>query len=52
MTLRPDLAEARLRMHQNQLETIATKNGLLPRLDFFMDLGVAAYGDGFSDAAQ
>lgn len=52
MTLRPDLAEARLRMHQNQLETIATKNGLLPRLDFFMDLGFAAYGDGFSDAAQ
>jgi outer membrane protein TolC len=52
ITLRPDLAEARLRMHQNQLETITTKNGLLPRLDFFMDLGVAAYGDGFSDAAQ
>jgi outer membrane protein TolC len=52
MTLRPDLAEAQLRMHQNQLETIATKNGLLPRLDFFMDLGFAAYGDGFSDAAQ
>ncbi len=52
MKLRPDLSEARLRAQQNQLETIVTKNGLLPRLDFFMDLGFAAYGDGFSDTSQ
>jgi outer membrane protein len=41
MTLRPDLAEARLRMQQHRLETIVTHNGMLPRLDFFMDLGIA-----------
>lgn len=50
MKLRPDLAEARLRMQQNRLETIITQNGLLPRLDFFMDLGIAGFSSRSSDA--
>jgi len=36
---RADLHEARLRLQQRRLETIATRNGLLPRLDFFIALG-------------
>ena len=45
---RPDLAEARLRLKQNSLETIVTRNGLLPRLDLFMDLGRTGYEDSTS----
>jgi len=48
--MRPDLAEARLRMQQQRLETIVTHNGLLPRLDFFMDLGIAGFSRRSSDA--
>ncbi len=47
---RPDLNEARLRMAQNRLETVRTRNGLLPRLDLFVMLGKTGYGDSFSDA--
>ncbi|NLC70818.1 MAG: TolC family protein [Desulfuromonadaceae bacterium] len=47
---RPDLSEARLRLQQNRLETIFTRNGLLPRLDFFIALGKTGYADTFSDA--
>ncbi len=47
---RPDLAEARLRMQQGRLETIVTRNGLLPRLDLFMDLGRTGYGKSTSAA--
>ena len=48
--MRPDLAEARLRLQQKRLETIVTRNGLLPRLDFFMDLGIAGFSHRPSDA--
>jgi outer membrane protein TolC len=44
---RPDLNEARLRLRQNRLETIRTKNGLLPRLELFMALGRTGYADSF-----
>ena len=47
--MRPDLAEARLRVQQQRLETIVTRNGLLPRLDFFMDLGIAGFSRRSSD---
>src|SRR5690606_9007102 len=36
LRMRPELEEARLRLEQNRLATIATGNGLLPRLDFFV----------------
>jgi outer membrane protein len=52
MKLRPDLAEARLRMQQHRLETIVTHNGMLPRLDFFMDLGIAGFSRRSSDALK
>ncbi|MFZ3048526.1 MAG: TolC family protein [Desulfatirhabdiaceae bacterium] len=47
---RPDLNEARLRLKQNRLETIVTKNGLLPRLELFAALGQTGYADSFSDS--
>lgn len=47
---RPDLSEARLRLQQNRLETIVTRNGLLPRLDLFISLGKTGYAGSFSDA--
>lgn len=49
---RADLNEARLRLRQNRLETLATRNGLLPRLDFFMRLGKTGYSDSFGEAWQ
>ena len=33
---RPEILEAELRIQRNQVELITTKNGLLPRLDFFI----------------
>ncbi|RJP84973.1 MAG: TolC family protein [Desulfobacteraceae bacterium] len=47
---RPDLNEARLRLRQNRLETIVTKNGLLPRLELFAVLGQTGYADSFSNS--
>ena len=47
---RADLAEADLRLKQNRLETIMTQNGLLPRLDLFINLGKTGYSDSFSDS--
>ena len=47
---RHDLAEARLRMNQGNLETIATRNGMLPKLDLFIDLGRTGYAESFSAA--
>lgn len=45
---RPDLNEARLRVEQNRLETVLTRNGLLPRLELFINLGQTGFSDTFS----
>ncbi len=52
MRERADLAEARVRLEQARLETIVTKNGLLPRLDFFIAFGKTGYADSFPDAVR
>lgn len=41
---RPDLGEARLRLARGRLETMMTKNGMLPKIDLFIDLGINGYG--------
>lgn len=46
--MRPDLNEALLRVEQNRLETIVTRNGLLPKLDLFAALGPTGFADSFS----
>ncbi|MDP0501813.1 MAG: TolC family protein [Verrucomicrobiota bacterium JB022] len=40
---RPDLKEAENLFGQNRLEVLQTRNGLLPRLDLFLDLGKTGY---------
>lgn len=49
---RPDLNEARLRLDQQRLETIITRNGLLPRLDLFITLGKTGYAESFAGAVR
>lgn len=51
LTQRPDLREARLRREQNRLELVHTRNGLLPRLDFFAYLAKTGFGEDL-DRAQ
>ena len=48
--MRPDLNEARLRREQNRLEVVRTRNGLLPKLDLFIDLGKTGYAQSFGNA--
>jgi len=50
--LRPDLNEARLLARRGELETVQTKNGLLPRLDLFMILGKTGYSQSFSSSFE
>jgi len=49
---RPDLNEARLRLEQGRLETMVTRNGLLPRLDVFISLGKSGFATTLPDAFQ
>ncbi len=50
LRLRPDLNEARLRQKRQSLEVVRTRNGLLPKLDLFIDLGKTGYAESFSTA--
>ncbi|BDD88671.1 TolC family protein [Desulfofustis limnaeus] len=50
--LRPELNEARLQARRGELETIQTKNGLLPRLDLFITLGKTGYARSFSGSLE
>ena len=47
---RADLLQARLSMGKGELDVQQTKNGLLPRLDFFVSYGKNSYAESFSDA--
>ena len=47
---RPELGEARVRLEQARLDTVVTRNGVLPRLDFFVALGKTGFSDSFSEA--
>jgi outer membrane protein len=47
---RPDLLEARMRLEQDRLEVVATRDGLLPKLELFLALGPTGYGDDFLDS--
>ena len=48
--MRPDLNEAILRLKQNRLETIITRNGLLPKLDLFIALGKTGFAESFNES--
>jgi outer membrane protein len=47
MRMRPLLNEARLKLMQNDLEVVKTKNGLLPLLDLFVTFGKSGYANSF-----
>lgn len=52
LKMRPDLNQARLQIKQGELEVIKTKNGLLPKMDFFIAFGRTGYADTFSRSAN
>ena len=52
LRLRPDLNQARIGVLRDELEIVKTRNGLLPRMDFFVTLGKTGYADTFSGSAS
>ncbi|MFI4897321.1 MAG: TolC family protein [Phycisphaerales bacterium JB059] len=50
--IRPDLAEGRLRLEQDRLEVVATRRGLLPRLDVFVALGKTGFAESFGGSVE
>ena len=52
LKMRPDLNQARLQIQQGDLEVIKTKNGLLPKMDFFITFGKTGYADTFNRSAD
>jgi len=50
LRLRPELNQAKLNVHRGELEVVKTKNGLLPRLDLFVNLGRTGYADSFGSS--
>ncbi|MBI1371753.1 MAG: TolC family protein [Phycisphaera sp.] len=47
---RPEVNEAMLRLEQRRLETVVTRNGLLPKLDLFVTVGKSGFADTFTDS--
>jgi outer membrane protein len=47
---RPDLNQARLLLKRNELDVMVTHNGLLPNMQFFINLGWTGYADSFTDS--
>lgn len=52
LKMRADLNQARLGLEREDLEIIKTKNGLLPRMDFFIRLGKTGYADSFGSSVS
>jgi len=50
--MRPEINQAKLGIQRDDLELVYTKNGLLPRMDFFITLGKTGYADSFSGSAD
>lgn len=46
---RPDYKQAQLAVQRGDLELVKTKNGLLPKLDLFVNLGGTGYARTFTD---
>ena len=44
---RPDINQAKLDIQKGELELVRTKNGMLPRMDLFVNLGKTGYADSF-----
>jgi outer membrane protein TolC len=49
---RNDLNQARLSLERGELAVVRTRNGLLPKLDFFLSLGKTGYAAAFADSVD
>jgi len=47
---RPEINQARLDVARNELDVVATRNGLLPRLDLFVTLGQTGFARNYGKA--
>jgi outer membrane protein len=52
LRMRPILNEARVGVLRDDLELVRTKNGLLPLMDLFVNLGKTGYADSFHDSVS
>lgn len=52
MLKRPEIKEWELRLERDQIDLVVTRNGLLPRLDFFITLGATEYSNSFTDSTK
>lgn len=52
MQMRPDMNQARLQVRRGDLEIVQTRDGLLPKLDFFITLGRTGYAKAFGRSAN
>lgn len=50
LTYRADLRQARLMVNRSDIDVVQTRNGLLPRLDFFVTLGRTTYSTTLREA--
>ncbi len=50
LEFRSDLRQAKYEIQQGELDITRTKNGLLPRLDFFISLGRSTYAESFDQS--
>ena len=52
LRMRPEMNQALLALQRNELDVVKTRNGLLPRLDFFVGLGRSGYADSFGGSVR
>lgn len=50
LSKRPEIKESELKISREQFDLVMTKNGLLPKLDFFISLGRTDYANSFHSA--
>ena len=50
--MRPDLNQARLLVERDELDIVKTKNGLLPQLNLFVNLGRTGYSSSFAGSVS
>ncbi len=52
LKMRSDINQALLNIKKGDIEIVKTKNGLLPKLDFFVNLGKTGYANSFGNSIQ
>jgi outer membrane protein len=52
MRMRPDLNQARLQLQRDELTVVRTRNGLLPQLDLFINVGRTGYAESFAGSTH